>query len=98
MARDFVAAKAFLIRPDPRRAPAATDDPLDADPADAGIRREPELLEHEEDVPVEPSPDREFDALDEEPDIDAARSSTMRQRLRVVARQAMMDPADGIEL
>ncbi|RSC37144.1 conjugal transfer protein TraG [Agrobacterium sp. FDAARGOS_525] len=67
------------------------------DPANAGIRREPELPEHEEILPP-PSPAQEFELLDEEPDVDAAKASAMRARMRMVARQASLDPNDGIEL
>ena len=69
----------------------------EGDPANAGIRREPELPEHEEIVPP-PSPAREFDILDDEPDLDAAKARALRQRMRAVARQASMNPDDGIEL
>ena len=69
---------------------------VDVDPANAGIRREPELPEHEEIVPSDRPADREFDVLEDEPDIDAARA--LRQGLRIVARQAAMDPDDGIGL
>lgn len=74
--------------------------PIDAatDPANAGIRREPELPEHEEIIPDERPVAGEFDVLDDEPDVDAAKSRTMRQQVTSVARQATMDPADGIEL
>lgn len=68
------------------------------DPANAGIRREPELPEHEEIVPPPREPAREFDILDDEPDVDAARARAMRQRARMVARQASLNPDDGIEL
>ncbi|MBB3871237.1 conjugal transfer protein TraG [Brevundimonas mediterranea] len=77
---------------------AANGDPVDGDPANAGIRREPELPEHEEIVPEQRVPDREFDVLDDEPDIDAAKARALRQNLRSVARSATMDPTDGIEL
>ncbi|GBQ42616.1 conjugal transfer protein TraG [Komagataeibacter europaeus] len=70
----------------------------DGDPANAGIRREPELPEHEDVVPSEHSGGQEFDVLDDEPDVDAARARTMRQQARSVARQATMDPADGLDL
>lgn len=70
----------------------------DADSANAGIRREPELPEHEEIVPVERAPDHEFDILDDEPDVDTAKARAMRQQMRIVARQASMNPSDGIEL
>jgi type IV secretion system protein VirD4 len=68
------------------------------DPANAGIRREPELPEHEEILPPPPSPAQEFELLDDEPDVDAAKASAMRARMRMVARQASLDPGDGIEL
>lgn len=74
------------------------DNGTDGDPANAGIRREPELPEHEDIVPPPPSPTREFDILDDEPDVDAAKARAVRQRFRVVARQASMNPDDGIEL
>jgi type IV secretion system protein VirD4 len=70
----------------------------DGDPANAGIRREPELPEHEEIVPPPRPPDHEFDVLEDEHDVDAAKARAMRQRMRLVARQASMNPADGIEL
>lgn len=68
------------------------------DPANAGIRREPELPEHEEIVPPPPSPSQEFDILDDEPDVEATKARAMRQRMRMVARQVAMNPDDGIEL
>lgn len=73
-------------------------DTSDGDSANAGIRREPELPEHEEIIPPPPPPSQEFDFLDDEPDVDAAKARAMRQRMRMVARQASLDPNDGIEL
>jgi type IV secretion system protein VirD4 len=70
----------------------------DGDPANAGIRREPELPEHEEIVPAARPPEHEFDMLDDEPDVDTAKARAMRQQMRIVARQASMNPSDGIEL
>jgi type IV secretion system protein VirD4 len=70
----------------------------EGNPANAGIRREPELPEHEEIVPPSQSPAREFDILDDELDVDAAKARAMRQRMRAVARQVAMNPDDGIEL
>lgn len=73
-------------------------DSVDADdPANAGIRRE-ELPEHEEILPPPLSPAREFELLDDEPDVDAAKVKAMRARMRKVARQAALDPGGGIEL
>jgi type IV secretion system protein VirD4 len=70
----------------------------EGDPANAGIRREPELPEHEEIVAPPPSPEQEFEFLDDEPDVDAAKARAMRQRMRMVARQVAMNPDDGIDL
>ena len=78
--------------------PPATADDMGGDPANAGIRREPELPEHEEIVAPPPSPAQEFELLDEEPDVDAAKTRAMRARTRMAARQASLDPGDGIEL
>ncbi|ATN34375.1 conjugal transfer protein TraG [Rhizobium sp. ACO-34A] len=70
----------------------------EGDPDNAGIRREPELPEHEEIVTPPRPPEQEFDVLDDEPDVDAAKARALRQRMRTVARQASLDPGDGIEL
>ena len=73
-------------------------DGTEGDPANAGIRREPELPEHEEIAAAPPSPEQEFEFLDDEPDVDAAKARAMRQRMRMVARQVAMNPDDGIDL
>ena len=75
---------------------AAAGTATDGDPANAGLRREPELPEHEEVIP--PPPAQEFDFLDDESDVDAAKARAMRQRTRMIARRASMNPDDGIEL
>ena len=70
----------------------------DGEEQDGGVRREPALPEHEEIAP-EPRPAREeFAGLDDEPDDDALRARQMQGRFRSVARQASLDPDDGIEL
>lgn len=67
--------------------------------ADGGIRREPELPEHE-DIAPEPAPSarEEFASLDDDPDDDVQRVRQMQGRFRSIARQASLDPDDGIEL
>ena len=67
--------------------------------ADGGIRREPELPEHE-DIAPEPaqSAREEFASLDDEPDDDAQLARQMQGRFRSIARQASLDPDDGIDL
>jgi type IV secretion system protein VirD4 len=87
----------------PRITPAAarpTQDrqPINADPANASIRREPELPEHEEIIPSKQPADHEFDVLEEGAEIDGVKARTLRQSARVLARQVVMDPADGIGL
>jgi type IV secretion system protein VirD4 len=71
--------------------------PID-DPANGGIRREPELPEHEEIVPEQAKPAPEFVFGEDEPDDDVARARALRQQARGLARQAAMDPGDGMEL
>jgi type IV secretion system protein VirD4 len=68
------------------------------DPANAGIRREPELPSQEEIAAPPPAPEQEFEFLDDEPDVDAAKARAMRQRMRMVARQVALNPDDGIDL
>ena len=70
-----------------------------SDDADGSIRREPEIPEHEAIAPEHPTPAREeFAALDDEPDDDAQRAKQLQDRFRGVARQAALNPDDGIEL
>jgi type IV secretion system protein VirD4 len=69
------------------------------DDADGGIRREPTLPEHEQIAP-EPGPplEREFVFAEDEQDDDTARTRALAARARRVARQAALDPNDGIAL
>jgi type IV secretion system protein VirD4 len=72
--------------------------PADDEDSDGGVRREPALPEHEQ-IALETAPVREeFAALDEEPDDETQRARQMQGRFRSVARQAALDPDDGIEL
>ena len=66
--------------------------------ADGGIRREPEIPEHEAAAPELPFPREEFAALEDAPDDEAQRARAIQTRFRNVARQAALDPDDGIEL
>ena len=86
-----------VVAAESHSAPAAAAG-AEGDPANAGIRREPELPEHEEIVAPPPSPEQEFEFVDDEPDVDAAKARAMRQRMRMVARQVAMNPDDGIDL
>jgi hypothetical protein len=53
---------------------------MTADPANGGIRREPELPEHEEIAPPDQPALGEFDILDDEPDLDAAKAAVFASR------------------
>lgn len=71
----------------------------DEDPANGGIRRQPEIPEHEDIAPEQTTQrDDEFDLDRDEPDDDAVRRRTVDQVMRRAARQAALDPNDGIEL
>jgi type IV secretion system protein VirD4 len=68
------------------------------DPANSGLRREPELPQHEEVAP-EPGPAKaEFDFADEEADDEIQRAAALRKQGADIARQAAMDPGDGLGL
>ncbi len=72
-------------------------DVADGDPANSGIRREPELPEHEDIEPMKPL-QHEFKLDEDEPDDDSTRRRALARTMRQVARQASMDRTDGIEL
>ena len=78
------------------RPKAAT--PASRDPANAGIRLEPDLPRHEEIVPAPKKPAQEFTFTAEKSDDEAARAELSRRQARGVARQLAMDPKDGLEL
>ncbi|MGH6782262.1 MAG: IncP-type conjugal transfer protein TraG, partial [Sphingomonadaceae bacterium] len=65
------------------------------DLANAGLRREPDLPAHEEIVP--PPTDRSEFGFDDE-DEDGQRRRTLQQRMAGLARQASLDPSDGLDL
>ena len=68
------------------------------DPDNAGIRREPELPEHEEIAPEPRRPAREFELPEDEPDDDAQRLRALQRQVRTFARQATLDPGDDMGL
>jgi type IV secretion system protein VirD4 len=68
------------------------------DPANGGIRREPELPQHEEIAREQVKPKPEFAFGEEAPDDDAERARALRQQVRNLARQGAMDPGDGMGL
>jgi type IV secretion system protein VirD4 len=71
------------------------------DRANGDLRREPELPDHlavaRETIPSQPTRG-EFTVVDDTPEQAARRANVLRQRMRDVARQGAMDPADGLDL
>ncbi|MCZ4292256.1 conjugal transfer protein TraG [Hoeflea alexandrii] len=84
----------------PKAEPTPDDNWPAEDSSDGGIRRQPELAEHEEVVqpPKEPPPSKEFDLLEDDADDPARQAQAFQRRGRQVARQAALDPRDEIEL
>lgn len=74
-------------------------EPQDEGPANGGIRRQPELSEHE-DIATERTAQRndEFDLDRYEPDYDASRRRSVDLAMQRAARQASLDRDDGMEL
>jgi type IV secretion system protein VirD4 len=68
------------------------------DPANAGIRREPELPDHEEIAPEPAKPVHEFDPMDEESDDEVQRQRIMQRTFGTVARQVSLDPGDDMRM
>jgi type IV secretion system protein VirD4 len=71
------------------------------DLANGGLRREPELPDHLAIAreTARPPPDRgEFTVVDDTPQQAARQAEALRRRMRDVARQGAMDPADGLDL
>ena len=76
------------------RKAAAEDDAENAD-----LRREPDMERHIDIAPPpSPTPANEFELDEPEPDTDAARQASVRRQMQGMARQASLDPDDGIEL
>jgi type IV secretion system protein VirD4 len=70
--------------------------PAFRDPANAGIRQEPELPCHEEITPKKAVQEFTFTAEKSEDEVVGA--ELLRLQARRLARQAVMDPKDGLEL
>ena len=86
----------------PRRALAGSrsivSSSTEEDSENSGIRREPMLPEHEAIEQQTPEPASEFSFSDDEPDDEPVRAAALGQRVATVARQAALDPDDGIPL
>ncbi|MDP2375274.1 type IV secretory system conjugative DNA transfer family protein, partial [Reyranella sp.] len=68
------------------------------DPNNAGVRREPELPEHEEIVSEPRKPAQEFELPDDEPQADAQVPGVPPRQTRTFARQVALDPGDDMGL
>ena len=79
-------------------APVSGARPSVDDPANSGIRREPDLPGHEDIAAEVSKPPTEFDFPEEGDDGVAVRARVMRTNGPGLARQAAMDPGDGLEL
>jgi type IV secretion system protein VirD4 len=80
------------------QAPQTDSPPPSRDPANAGIRQEPDLPRHEEIAPPPKKPAQEFSFTADKSDDEAARAELLRLKARGLERQVAMDPKDGIEL
>jgi type IV secretion system protein VirD4 len=70
------------------------------DMANGGVRREPELPDHVaivRETTTAPAHE-EFAVIDDEPEDAARQARVLRQQMCGLARQASLDPADGLEL
>ena len=70
------------------------------DTANGGVRREPELPDHVAIVreTTNAPAHEEFAVIDDEAEDAARQARVLRQQMRGLARQASLDPADGLEL
>lgn len=89
--------------PEPRLAlpaPVSTRSAEDeSDTANSGIRQEPEIPAHEDVAPPTRPVQGEFDYADEDAQGDAARArAAADRRMSRAARNASLDPGDGIDL
>jgi type IV secretion system protein VirD4 len=66
------------------------------DPANAGIRREPELPEHEEIAPEPRKAVHEFEPMEDEPEDAPQRQRIIQRTMGSMARQVSLDPADDM--
>ena len=67
------------------------------DPANAGIRREPELSEHEEIAPEPRNAINEFEPIEDDDD-EPQRRRMMQRTMGAVARQISLDTGDDMQM
>jgi type IV secretion system protein VirD4 len=68
------------------------------DPANAGIRREPELPEHEQIAPEARKTINEFEPIEEDAEDEPQRQRMMQRTMGAIARQISLDPADDMQM
>ena len=68
------------------------------DPANAGIRREPELPEHEDIAPEPRKTINEFEPIEDDAYDEPQRQRMMRRTMGTVARQISLDPGDDMRM
>jgi type IV secretion system protein VirD4 len=68
------------------------------DPANGGIRREPELPEHEDIAPAPKNPLLEFEPMDEEPDDEVQRVRAVQRNFGNAVRQVPLDRGDDLRM
>ncbi len=83
--------------PTPARLSSRVEPDRDGDPANGGIRREPELPVEQEIIPP-PAPSISEFAFDEGDGDEAIAAKRLNDRMRGSARQASLDPGDGMNL
>ncbi|MEE3502903.1 conjugal transfer protein TraG [Acidiphilium acidophilum] len=91
---DIAAISTQSVEPSDTDKPAA-DPP--ADPANGGIRQEPELPDHESVVPAR-APAHEFDFPEDDPDDEPQRQRTLAAMQRQTVRAVALDHDDGMGL
>ena len=95
----LVGAQGLLAQQSGDWAGTVAEPPSDeTDAANAGIRREPELPEHEEIAPTPGKPVQEFELVDDEPADDVQRQRIMQRSFGTVARQVSLDPGDDMRM
>jgi type IV secretion system protein VirD4 len=63
-----------------------------------GIRREPELSQHEDVVTRAPPVENEFDAAPDDGDADAVQARALSRSMQGIARSVTIDPDDPMDL
>jgi type IV secretion system protein VirD4 len=70
----------------------------EVDDSGGGIRREPELPQHQDVVIKAPLAENEFDVLSDEGDVDAVQASALDRSMQGLARSVSLDPDDKMGL